>query len=68
MSSVPLVSVSVAGLEALGVDDDVCRAAILTGWFLVIAVLIAHRFWDYWVTMSLTRLVARPRPWMQLTS
>lgn len=27
------------------------RAAILTGWYLVIIVLIAIRFWDYWVTL-----------------
>ncbi|WXB77913.1 vitamin K epoxide reductase family protein [Janibacter alittae] len=28
------------------------RAAILTGWYLVIIVLIAIRFWDYWVTLA----------------
>lgn len=27
------------------------RGAVLTAWFLVIIVLIAHRFWDYWVTL-----------------
>lgn len=27
------------------------RAAVLTGWYLVIIVLIAHRFWDYWITL-----------------
>lgn len=27
------------------------RAAILTTWILVIVVLIAHRFWDYWTTL-----------------
>lgn len=27
------------------------RGAILTGWYLVIVVLIAHRFWTYWITL-----------------
>ncbi|WP_167194070.1 vitamin K epoxide reductase family protein [Brevibacterium pigmentatum] len=27
------------------------RGAILTGWFLLIIVLIANRFWDYWSTL-----------------
>ena len=27
------------------------RVAIVTGWFLLIAGLIAHRFWDYWITL-----------------
>lgn len=27
------------------------RAAVLTAWYLVIIVLIAIRFWDYWVTL-----------------
>ncbi|MDN5546325.1 MAG: vitamin K epoxide reductase [Rhodococcus sp. (in: high G+C Gram-positive bacteria)] len=27
------------------------RGAILTGWFLLIIVLIANRFWDYWTTL-----------------
>lgn len=27
------------------------RVAIVTGWFLLIAGLIAHRFWDYWTTL-----------------
>lgn len=27
------------------------RGAILTAWYLVIIGLIAHRFWDYWVTL-----------------
>ncbi|WP_281712024.1 vitamin K epoxide reductase family protein [Dermacoccus nishinomiyaensis] len=27
------------------------RAAVLTAWYLVIVVLIAIRFWDYWVTL-----------------
>lgn len=27
------------------------RGAILTGWFLLLIVLIANRFWDYWSTL-----------------
>lgn len=27
------------------------RGAILTAWYLVIIALIAHRFWDYWITL-----------------
>ena len=27
------------------------RGAILTGWYLLIIVLIANRFWDYWSTL-----------------
>lgn len=27
------------------------RGAVLTGWFLLIIVLIANRFWDYWTTL-----------------
>lgn len=27
------------------------RGAVLTGWFLLIIVLIANRFWDYWSTL-----------------
>lgn len=27
------------------------RVAIVTGWFLLIVGLIAHRFWDYWTTL-----------------
>lgn len=27
------------------------RGAILTAWYLVIVVFIAHRFWDYWLTL-----------------
>ena len=27
------------------------RGAVLTAWFLVILVLVAIRFWDYWVTL-----------------
>ena len=27
------------------------RTAILTAWLLIIVALIAHRFWDYWVTL-----------------
>ena len=27
------------------------RGAVLTGWFLLLIVLIANRFWDYWTTL-----------------
>lgn len=27
------------------------RGAVLTGWFLLIIVLIANRFWDYWTSL-----------------
>lgn len=27
------------------------RGAILTAWYLTILALIAHRFWDYWITL-----------------
>ena len=27
------------------------HGAVLTGWFLLIAALIAERFWDYWSTL-----------------
>lgn len=27
------------------------RGAVLTGWYLLIIVLIANRFWDYWSTL-----------------
>lgn len=27
------------------------RGALLTGWFIIIIVLIANRFWDYWTTV-----------------
>lgn len=39
-----------AGRRALAALTEF-RAAILTGWYLVIIVLIAIRFWDYWVTL-----------------
>ncbi len=28
------------------------RGAVLTAWFLVIILLITHRFWDYWITLA----------------
>lgn len=27
------------------------RAAVLTAWYLAVLALIAHRFWDYWITL-----------------
>lgn len=48
---------TVRNLRALGNNQtwvtvlNEYRGAILTGWFLIIIVLIASRFWDYWTTL-----------------
>ncbi|UVI35600.1 vitamin K epoxide reductase family protein [Brevibacterium spongiae] len=56
--TIPLfVCTTVRNLRAVGGDQpwitELCeyRGPILTGWFLLIAGLIAHRFWDYWTTL-----------------
>ena len=38
------------GGRAVRVVDEY-RGVVLTGWYLVIAALIAKRFWDYWETL-----------------
>lgn len=49
--------VTVRNLVAFGRNQRVVavlteyHGAILTAWYLVILALIAHRFWDYWITL-----------------
>lgn len=47
----PLRTIGTAGIRrALSVLTEY-RGAILTAWYLIIAGLIAYRFWDYWITL-----------------
>ena len=39
------------GLRAVVRNADTYHGVVLTVWFLVIAGLIANRFWDYWSTL-----------------
>ena len=40
-----------AGLARLIAVVTEYRGAILTAWYLLVLLLITHRFWDYWTTL-----------------
>ena len=47
----PLRHSDSAGLARLIAVVTEYRGAILTAWYLLVLLLITHRFWDYWTTL-----------------
>ena len=47
----PLRRSDSAGLARLIAVVTEYRGAILTAWYLLVLLLITHRFWDYWTTL-----------------